>query len=238
MLVTARQAARMLAEHGVNRRQALLVLQSGLAGEPVRTAAAHLYSERAVRRLCGWPTLDVDEIADLWPGGVLVGRRAIKLPIPLVRRLTEGRHGANGDGDRDRYSEGHGNRYGEGHGDGLDDSLLAQVQGGWVISEWPQCQMGRPIAELGSLPFVCTVGGFVAVCANLTGFAAEPRPAAARGTGPRVRLLLEQPGPWQEQVRGHRVLIGRGGPWVHVETRRLANRRWLNAINAKYGTKY
>ncbi|HET7682364.1 MAG TPA: hypothetical protein VFK34_01700 [Marmoricola sp.] len=199
---------------GVGRRQALLVLQRGLAGEPVRTSAAHLYPERAVRQLCAWPTLSLDEVADLGPGGVLVGRRALQLPPTDPA----------GDVDRPVHA--------------LDDSLVAQVEGGWVISEWPQCQMQRPIAEVGWMPFVCTVGGFVAVCANLTGFAAEPRGAAARAPGRPVRLLLDPPGSWQEEVRGHRLLVGRGGPWVHVEARRLANRRRLNAINAKYGTRY
>ena len=47
-LVSAREAARILAPLGLNRTRTQTVLDSGLAGEPVRTPIAHLYDTATV----------------------------------------------------------------------------------------------------------------------------------------------------------------------------------------------
>lgn len=189
VLVSAREAAELFRKCGVSRRQAVLVLRSGLAGTPERTAGAHLYDRQRVEQLCGWPTLRADEVAQVGPVGAFVGRRAVQPPV-----------------------------------------TLHAVAAGWDISPWSRLSFRGWITQTGALPFICTVGGFVALGADLVGLTFEED----RST----RLELEPPGEWFGAVRGHRLLLGRGGPWVHVERRRLDDRDRVRAWNARYGTRY
>lgn len=57
-LVTARGAARLLAEIGIGRGPARRILAAGLAGEPVTTSSALLYDSDLVAELLRRPSLD------------------------------------------------------------------------------------------------------------------------------------------------------------------------------------
>jgi len=70
-LISTRQAAGLLTAVGLNRTRAQLVLDSGLAGEPVRTSSAHLYHARRVRALVdrpvvGWRAVDALDLHALF----------------------------------------------------------------------------------------------------------------------------------------------------------------------------
>jgi hypothetical protein len=78
--VSRREAARILAdEAGLARPRADRVLTSGLAGEPVRTAAAHLFDADRVRGLARRPVVDGMELGARFAGGVFVARRDLDL---------------------------------------------------------------------------------------------------------------------------------------------------------------
>ena len=74
MLLSARQATRILADAGVARTQAQVLLTAGLAGRGVRTAGAVLYDERAVRALAARPGVDPVELAAACPHGLFIAR--------------------------------------------------------------------------------------------------------------------------------------------------------------------
>src|SRR4051794_15534326 len=57
MWVSGREACEMLREVGVGARAARRLLASGLAGEPIRTSAAHLFDADRVRAVAHWPTV-------------------------------------------------------------------------------------------------------------------------------------------------------------------------------------
>lgn len=91
MLLTARQAAARLAEAGLSRRRADVVLQAGVAGAPIRTPAATLYDEAAVAALLARRWLDPLTVDGLFPHGVLVSRRAFDvLATTACEALADG----------------------------------------------------------------------------------------------------------------------------------------------------
>jgi hypothetical protein len=91
MLLTARQAAARLADAGISRRRADVVLHAGVAGAPVRTPAAHLYDEAAVDALLARRWLDPLTVDRLFPHGVLVSRRVYDvLTTTPVEALADG----------------------------------------------------------------------------------------------------------------------------------------------------
>jgi hypothetical protein len=74
MLISTNEAVALLADHGLSRERARLLLETGIAGAPVRTSGAVLYDEARVRELCGWPTVDEDAVAGACPRGLIIGR--------------------------------------------------------------------------------------------------------------------------------------------------------------------
>jgi hypothetical protein len=77
---------------------------------------------------------------------------------------------------------------------------------GWDFSIWTSVWLRFHIQQEGFMPFVVTVGSFVALGADLR----ECRTSRAGG----FRVALEEPGPWFAALRGHRVALGPGRPWV------------------------
>jgi hypothetical protein len=84
MLLSAREATRVLAEVGVARTQAQVLLAAGLAGTGVRSAGAVLYDEAAVRALAARPEVDPDELAAACPHGLFIARIDRSRPVDVT----------------------------------------------------------------------------------------------------------------------------------------------------------
>ncbi len=74
MLISTNEAAALLADGGPSRQRTRQLLETGIAGAPVRAAGAVLYAEERVRKLCDWPTVDEDVVATACPRGLIVAR--------------------------------------------------------------------------------------------------------------------------------------------------------------------
>ncbi|SDC19559.1 hypothetical protein [Nocardioides lianchengensis] len=75
MLMSGRAATRRLQAAGLTERSARRVLAAGLAGEPQRITAAHLYDEESVERLAERSTIAWSQLREACPHGVFVARR-------------------------------------------------------------------------------------------------------------------------------------------------------------------
>jgi hypothetical protein len=180
MLISQREAAGVLDQGGVARRQARDLLRAGFVGAPIRAGNVCLYDRAAVEDLASWPRLSLPELDRLCPAGVFVARRA---PDLTADRATQ----------------------------------LASVSAGWQMSPWTWLWLSTKVDACGSVPFVATVAGYVALGADI---AAAERPEAAVGT---TSLVLAEPGAWFEGVRRRRVQTGPGREWVLREPpRRVA----------------
>ena len=183
MLISARAACELLAWAGLARQQALLVLRTGLAGEPVLSSNALLYDDARVRALAARPAADPARLAMSCPRGLFVVR--------LGRRPgTEG------------------------------------PRGPWDLSPWTRVLLVHQIGVAGYFPLVVTVAGFVVEGAAIVGLSSA---ASGFRTGrPATRLDVAPPdacqAAWFEALRGTRLALGRGGPWVLWEPRRA--HRW------------
>jgi hypothetical protein len=74
-LVSQRRAVQMLAEIGLTPRHARRALAGGLAGEPVATAGALLYTADAVRTLVARTHVDARRLDEVCPQGYFIARR-------------------------------------------------------------------------------------------------------------------------------------------------------------------
>jgi hypothetical protein len=74
MLISAREASRILGDEGLARQQSRRVLLSGLAGPAVRAGGSLLYDEEHVRRLGHWTPVEHEHLLAACPGGVMVVR--------------------------------------------------------------------------------------------------------------------------------------------------------------------
>lgn len=93
MLITGRGARAVLEEAGVSTRLARTALSCGLAGEAVRTTAAHLYDEARVRELATRPVIRGGAFLDACPQGYFIARREIQVAVPreeLIRQVAHG----------------------------------------------------------------------------------------------------------------------------------------------------
>jgi hypothetical protein len=81
----------------------------------------------------------------------------------------------------------------------------------WAFSPMTSVWIRSRIERHGHLPFVATLCGFVTGGAEITGT------IPVRGGG--YQLRLRDPGPWFDAFRDHRLLSGRGRPWVVRESR-------------------
>jgi hypothetical protein len=83
------------------------------------------------------------------------------------------------------------------------DEQLAAARCGWAdVSVWRWVAVEFQISQQGSLPFLATVSGCVALGADIVG--------VRRGS----ELELEPPGPWFEAVADSWFPTGPGRPWV------------------------
>ena len=83
MVVSGREAVRILASVVTGDAQARVLLRSGLAGRAIATPRGPMYDADAVRALTGWPTVDRSRLTDICPHGLYVAR----LQLPWVATL-------------------------------------------------------------------------------------------------------------------------------------------------------
>jgi hypothetical protein len=89
MLMSGRDARAVLELAGWSSRQAREALECGLAGEPVRTRAAHLYDEERVRALASRPIIEWQVVADACPTGIFVARRRVDARLARDDQLNQ-----------------------------------------------------------------------------------------------------------------------------------------------------
>jgi hypothetical protein len=197
MLVSAREAARVLAEVGLTWEQARRLLRAGFAGPGTRTAGSLLYDAAQVRALLNWPDVDELDLAEACPDELFVARFEPQRSLDLLE-------------PRDRQ--------------------LKAVRRSWDLSLWTRVRLQHRVRQLGAVPFVGTVGGFVAMGADIVGLTLDRQsgegPAVRKGAtsklgGDRelIRFELSEPGEWFETLRGRRLRTGRGGPWILWDAR-------------------
>ena len=88
MFLSGRQAADVLAGAGLCRRQARRGLAAGLAGDPVVTRGAHLFSEARVRELLDRPHVTPEELDSVGTSLLFLARRQVDVRAPLPDQLT------------------------------------------------------------------------------------------------------------------------------------------------------
>ena len=76
MLVSGREAIRILKPVVSGDKQAQRVLRSGLAGAAIATPAGPMYDEQLVRALVGRPFVDVSRLVTVCPHGLYISRIA------------------------------------------------------------------------------------------------------------------------------------------------------------------
>lgn len=87
-LLSERQAVWVLGSLGITPRHARKVLHAGLAGEPVRTAAATLYELEQVQALRDRPGVSEEAARASCPHGVFLARRAVSVLDPTDAQLA------------------------------------------------------------------------------------------------------------------------------------------------------
>ena len=89
------------------------------------------------------------------------------------------------------------------------EAQLAVASSGWDLSGWARLWFYRWFEDLGPMPAVVTVGGFVLLGAELRGFRREPS-----GSGrDRFSLVLQPPGDWFQAFADRRMRTWPGNPW-------------------------
>jgi hypothetical protein len=83
------QAAGLLAQVGIARTQAQVLLTAGLAGQGVRAGGAVLYDESAVSALADWPWVDPDALTAACPHGLFIARVDRARPVDATIGWTE-----------------------------------------------------------------------------------------------------------------------------------------------------
>jgi len=81
MLISAREAADVLAPLGLSRESTRRVLRAGLAGVGQATKASFLYEHERVVALCEWPLVDPGRLDAAVHGGVFVARLGAGLDV-------------------------------------------------------------------------------------------------------------------------------------------------------------
>jgi hypothetical protein len=89
----------------------------------------------------------------------------------------------------------------------LEEQLDA-VRGGWRLGIWTAGYLALLGGDQGYFPFLATVGGIVALGAEITGSESAGRRG---GRDARHAFILRPAGPWFDQWRGVRLATGRGG---------------------------
>jgi hypothetical protein len=84
MSISTSEATRVLAEVGVARTQAQVLLAAGLAGPAVRSAGAVLYDEHRVRALADRALVEADELAPACSHGLFIARIDRSRPVDVT----------------------------------------------------------------------------------------------------------------------------------------------------------
>ena len=171
---------------GITRRTARLVLGAGLCGPGLRTRGAVLYGAERVRAVADRPEVAHSSILRVqWPG-TLVVRLGAASGLDLLAGVEDGEE---------------------------EEEQRASVSGPWGLSPWLRARIGLALSgaqfsEPRPVPFVATVGGFVALGADIVG-------AAPEDSRPRAGVLLDlaPPSDWYDGFGRRRLPTGRGGPW-------------------------
>ncbi|KRF21066.1 hypothetical protein ASG90_01235 [Nocardioides sp. Soil797] len=192
-LISARQAAGVLAEMGVTRASARRALLAGIAGPGVRLRGSLLYDEGRVRTLVRPPLLASE---------VVEAARA----QCFFARIGEGVLSAgNGDLQAD---------------DGVERSevkALQALESGWHMSWVTRPLLAVHVRLLQPMPFIGMVGGFVAIGGEITAVHAGPRDNAGRET---AVLTLEEPAAWFQQFLGRHLPMALRAQWTTIDPAR------------------
>jgi len=215
MLISAREAARILADLPLDREAVRRLLLAGFAGPVLRAGGASLYDEQRVTALLDTPLLDWPLVtaappaptappaaASAVPPRVLVARVGPRRPVDEPLRAWAGAD--------------------------LAAPIVEQRDGArmfWRISPLTRLELRLAIEQQGAFPFVATVSGFVALGADIVAVHQH-----ARGTV----LELADPSEWFHGFAGHRLSTPGGSPWLLwpptdpvPRRRRRPSTRWL-----------
>lgn len=88
VLMSQREAARLLAAAGIGRSRANRVLRCGLAGEPITVPGALLYESELVEELAAREHVDEEELGSVCPDGILVVRRDVNVGKSRAHQLA------------------------------------------------------------------------------------------------------------------------------------------------------
>lgn len=184
--VSGREAAERLGALGVDRQAARRALLAGLAGRGERRRGALLYDAARVDAVAERAAEEMDlGAADDLPEQCRAGTFVVRLP-PRIDDTGPGRTWRGVD---------------------LHVPLKEQHDAArmWFrTSVWTRTMIRMRAERDGHVPFVATVGSFVALGADITGVDLEDRGVAFR---------LSEPGEWFDAWRGRRLATGAGGPW-------------------------
>lgn len=97
MLISTTEAAERLADHGLSRERTRLLLETGVAGPPVRSSGAVQYDEARVAALRHWPTVEEGQLEDACPRGLMVARLAPHRRLDLTDAPAEQRRSISDD---------------------------------------------------------------------------------------------------------------------------------------------
>ena len=86
MLITGREAARILRDTGLTRERSRRLLAAGFAGEPIRAAGAHLYEQDRIVELARRPRIDKANVVTWCPDGLFVARRDVNVAASWADR--------------------------------------------------------------------------------------------------------------------------------------------------------
>lgn len=84
MLISVRDAARLLADVGLTFDQTRLLLRTGVAGPGTRVGTALAYDADTVAGLVAWPEVDPDAVLASLPAGLYVARLARVVEVDLT----------------------------------------------------------------------------------------------------------------------------------------------------------
>ena len=174
MWISGREAAAVLSATLPTREHARLVLRAGLAGEPIRSRAALLYDEAAVRALAERAPVTAAEL-EAFPTGLFVARLSRDTRVDVRADWAE-----------------------------TAAALAVQPKMPTLTAALLGVRM-----QVWGLPWVATLCGYVAFCAEARGFlAAEPG---------SMRFELHEPGEWASALEGRLLATRPGRPWCLLE---------------------
>jgi len=199
MLVSTREAARILADVGLTRPQATRLVRAGFAGPAIRTAGSVLYDGHLVQALVDWPRVDELELTGACPRELFVARLGPTRGLDLLSPRPEQLEAAGRSWDLSPWTR-----------------LLLQLRVG---------QHGS-VPFVATVCGYVGVGADITALALDRGPVPEEPPTdgsssiGCSGDRELVRLELGDPGEWFETLRGRRFCTGRGGPWIVWDRRR------------------